>query len=93
MSYYIYYSRGTTLPTESTPAVRQVPKEELSLGLMYHTPAELGERDVAARGTRSTHRGTRSTHRPRSARVMSPARSIGGRGGSPPAPPAASSPP
>jgi hypothetical protein len=26
---------------------------------MYHTPAELGERDVAARGTRSTQRGTR----------------------------------
>jgi hypothetical protein len=33
-SYYIYYSRGTTLPTESTPAVRQVLKEELSLGVI-----------------------------------------------------------
>jgi hypothetical protein len=32
-SYYIYYSRGTTLPTESTPAVRQVP-EKFSLGVV-----------------------------------------------------------
>ena len=52
-----YYSRGTTLPIDrSTPAVRQV-LEGFSWGVIYYTPAELGEQDFAARGTRRTHRG------------------------------------